>query len=128
MLDMYFLVFKENTYGPTYHLMIIDTIFGKFYASSSSFPHPLTSNFSLDSSSYHSILFFLIVSVSYFFIYFFCLFFFFAISRATPAAYGGSQARGGIRAVASGLHQSHSNTGSKPHLQPTPQLTAMPDP
>ena len=41
-------------------------------------------------------------------------------------AYGGSQARGLIRAVAAGLHQSHSNVGSKPRLQPTPQLTATP--
>ena len=43
-------------------------------------------------------------------------------------AYGGSQARGLIRAVATGLRQRHSNVGSEPHLQPTPQLTAMPDP
>ena len=47
-----------------------------------------------------------------------------AISWAAPAAYGGSQARGRIRAVAAGLHQSHSNTRSEPCLQPTPQLTA----
>ena len=47
----------------------------------------------------------------------------FAISWATPAAYGGSQARGQIEAVATGLCQSHSNAGSEPHLQPTPQLT-----
>ena len=52
----------------------------------------------------------------------------FAISWAAPAACGGSQARGRIRAVATGLHQSHSNAGSGPHLQPTPQPTAMPDP
>ena len=37
-------------------------------------------------------------------------------------------ARGPIRAVASSLHQSHSNAGSKPHLRPTPQLRATPDP
>jgi len=43
----------------------------------------------------------------------FCLF---AFSKATPAAYGGSQARGLIRAVATHLHHSHSNTGSEPHL------------
>ena len=55
----------------------------------------------------------------------FCLF---AFSRAAPAAYGGSQARGLIRAAATGLCQSHSNAGSEPHLQPTPQLTATPDP
>ena len=47
---------------------------------------------------------------------------------ATPVAYGGSQARGLTGAVAAGLRQSHSNSGSKLHLQPTPQLTATPDP
>ena len=41
---------------------------------------------------------------------------------------GGSQARGLIRAVAAGLHQSHSNVGSEPHLQPAPQFMATPDP
>ena len=61
-------------------------------------------------------------SQNYLFIYF-CLF---AFSRAAPAAYGDSQARGPIGAVATGLR--HSNAGSEPHLQPTPQLTAMPDP
>ena len=45
---------------------------------------------------------------------------FFSFLGATPAAYGGSQARGRIRATAAGLHHSHSNTGSEPHLQPTP--------
>ena len=43
-------------------------------------------------------------------------------------AYGGSQARGRIRAVATSLSQSHSNAGSELRLQPTPQLTATPDP
>ena len=52
----------------------------------------------------------------------------FAISWAAPVAYGGSQARGLIGAIAAGLHHSHSNVGSYPHLQPTPQLTATPDP
>ena len=47
---------------------------------------------------------------------------------AVPMAYGGSRARDGIRAVAAGLHNSHSNAGSEPLLQATPQLTAMPDP
>ena len=47
---------------------------------------------------------------------------------AAPVAYGGSQARGRIGDIATGLRQSHSNEGSKPHLQPTPQLTAKPDP
>jgi len=54
----------------------------------------------------------------------FCLFDF---SRATPVAHGSSQARGLIGAVATSLCQSHSNAGSELHLQPTPQLTAMPD-
>ena len=52
----------------------------------------------------------------------------FAFSWAALAAYRGSQARGLIGAIATGLHQSHSNAGSEPHLQPTPQLTATPDP
>ena len=45
---------------------------------------------------------------------FFCLF------RATPMAYGSSQARGWIGATAASL--CHSNTGSEPCLWPTPQL------
>ena len=57
-----------------------------------------------------------------FFFFVFCLF------RAAPVAYGGSQARGLIRAVAAGLCQRHSNSGSEPSLQPTPQLMATPDP
>ena len=66
------------------------------------------------------------------FIYFFvfCLFVVVVvvdISWAAPAAYGGSQARGWIGAVATGLRQSHSNAGSEPRLQPTPQLMATPD-
>ena len=48
--------------------------------------------------------------------------------RAAPKAYGGSQARGLIEAVAARLHQSHSNIRSKLRLQPTPQLMATPDP
>ena len=54
--------------------------------------------------------------------------FFLSFSRATPAAHGGSQARGPIGAAAAGLPPGPSNTGSEPHLQPTPQLTAMLDP
>ena len=52
----------------------------------------------------------------------------FAISKATSVAYGGSQARGPIGAAATSLCHSHSNMGSEPCLQCTPQLTAMPDP
>ena len=47
---------------------------------------------------------------------------------AAPAANGGSQAKGRLRAAAAGLRYSHSNTGSEPSLQPTPQLMATPDP
>ena len=53
---------------------------------------------------------------------------FFGPFRAASAACGGSQARGRIRAVAAGLHHSHSNSGSEPSLRLTPQLTATPDP
>jgi len=60
----------------------------------------------------------------YIFIYF-CLF---AFSSAAPTAYGGSQGRGLIRTVATSLSQSHSNAGSEPRLQSTPQLTVTPDP
>ena len=62
----------------------------------------------------------------YLFIYLFLSFFVFL--RAASMAYGGSQARGIIRAVAASLRQSHSNVGSGPRLRPTPQLTATPDP
>ena len=53
---------------------------------------------------------------------------FFVFSRATPMAYGGSQAKGRIGAAVASLHQSHSKSGSEPHLRPIPQLTAKPDP
>ena len=56
---------------------------------------------------------------------YFAFFFFF---RAAPTVYRSSQARGRIRAVAASLHHSHSNARSKPHLQPTPQLMATPNP
>ena len=43
-----------------------------------------------------------------------------AFSKAAPV--------GQIGAVAAGLHHSHSNARSQPHLQPTPQLTATLEP
>ena len=58
----------------------------------------------------------------YLFIYLFRLF------RAALTAYGGSQARGPIRASAADLQYSHSNSEFKPRLQPTPQLMATLDP
>ena len=48
--------------------------------------------------------------------------------RAAPVAYEGSQPRGRIGDRAASLCPSHSHLGSKPHLQTTPQLTAVPDP
>ena len=60
------------------------------------------------------------------FIYLFILFYFFAISWAAPAAYGGSQARGPIGAVAASLRQSHSNARSEPHLRPIPRRILNP--
>ena len=56
------------------------------------------------------------------------IFFSFSPFRATPVAYGGSQARDPIRAIAAGLCHSNSNDRSKPHLKPTAQLTATLDP
>ena len=52
----------------------------------------------------------------------------FAVSRAAAVAYGSSQAKGQIGAVATSLHHSHSDTGYEPRLQPTPWLMATPDP
>ena len=59
---------------------------------------------------------------------FFFFFWLFAFSGAAPEAYGGSQARGPIGAIATSLHHSHSNAGSELRLRPTLQLTAMLDP
>ena len=59
---------------------------------------------------------------------FFFFFFFFGLFRALIAAFGGSQARGRIRAIAASLPHSHSNAGAEPCLNPIPQLMAMPGP
>ena len=55
----------------------------------------------------------------------FCFVLFF-LFRAAPMAHGVPQARGRIGAVAAGLSYSHSNTRSKPGLQPISQFMAMP--
>ena len=73
-------------------------------------------------SLFYFIFFYFILFYFILFYYYFCLF------RAAPMAYGGSQARDLIRAVAAGLFHSHSNARSEPGLRATPQLTAMPDP
>ena len=66
--------------------------------------------------------FFLFVIMFLFFVFPVCHF------LSHSLVYGGCQARGPIRAVATGLRQSHSNAGSEPRLQPTPQLMATPIP
>ena len=48
--------------------------------------------------------------------WYFCFISFYFI-WAAPAAYGNSQARGCIGAIAVGLHHSHGNSGSRPHLR-----------
>ena len=53
---------------------------------------------------------------------------FFFLFMAVSVAYGGSWARGRIRAAAAGPHHYHSNTGSELYLQPMLQLVAMPSP
>ena len=58
----------------------------------------------------------------------FFFFFFWSFFRAAPKAYGGSQARGLIRATVAGLHHSYSHARSEPHLRPTPPIMATPDP
>ena len=74
-----------------------------------------------------SLFWFIYESINFLFLlmylFIFCFFF-----RATPTAYGGSQARGPIGAVATNLRHSHSNARFEPHLRPTPQLMAMLDP
>ena len=60
--------------------------------------------------------------------FYYLLYFIFCLLRAALAAYGGSQARGPIGAVAAGLCHSHSNSGPEPCGRPTTQLRAMPDP
>ena len=54
--------------------------------------------------------------------------FIFTFFRTTLTAYGSSQARGRIGAVAAGLHHRHSHEGSEPCLQPIPQLPVTLDP
>ena len=59
------------------------------------------------------------------FFYYFLNFYSFCFFRTALRAYGGSQARGLIGAVAAGLHHSHSHAGSELRLRPTPQRTAV---
>ena len=59
----------------------------------------------------HRELFCILFSLLFYFILFIFLLF-----RATLAAYGSSQARGQIRAVAASLHHSHKNARSETHV------------
>ena len=52
--------------------------------------------------------------------------YYYLLFKATPAAYGSSQASGQIRGTAAGHGHSHSHARSEPCLRPTPLLTAMP--
>ena len=61
------------------------------------------------------------------FIYLFIYFVFLPFLRAAPRHMEVSQVRGLIRAMATGLCQSHSNSESELHLRPTPQVPATPD-
>ena len=70
------------------------------------FPPTLVGSFGW---SLHEIIIIIIIIIIIF-IFIFCLF------TAASTAYGGSQARGQIRAVASGLRHSHSNARSEPCL------------
>ena len=79
-------------------------------------------------------LFICLISVCVFLCAYVCLdiqkkvgWFFFCLFRAAPW-HMKVQARDLMGTVAAGLHHSHSNTRSELHLQPTPQLMAMPDP
>jgi len=56
------------------------------------------------------------------------LFIYFFVFKATPVAYGGSQARGLIGATAASLCHRHSHAGTELSLRPTTQLMATPDP
>ena len=63
----------------------------------------------------------LVILLSIFF-FFLCLF---AFSRAIPMAYGGSQARGQMGAVAAGLHHGRSNTGPEQRSEKQTVLNVM---
>ena len=60
--------------------------------------------------------------------FFFVCFLGVLLFRAAPAAYGSSQTRGRIGAIAAGLHHRHSNAESELLPRPIPQLTETPDP
>ena len=74
----------------------------------------------------NAIISFLLMAEYYSIVYMYHIFFF-LLFRTAPTAYGGSRARGLIRATAAGLHHSHSNATSE-RLRLIPQLMATLDP
>ena len=70
----------------------------------------------------------LFLDLVYLFCFILLIYYFIFYFRATPKGYGGSQTKGWIRAIATGLYHSHSKAGSELCLWPTPQLMAIPDP
>ena len=63
--------------------------------------------------------------VLYYYYYYYHYYYYYFAFQGCTSAYGRSQARGRIGVAAASLHHSHSNAGSEPSLQLTPQLTAM---
>ena len=88
-----------------------------------------TFNVTIDMLGLRFVIFcFLCFLTSLIYFLFVCLFTYFCLFRASPAAYGSSQAGGQIRAAAAGLDHSNSYMGPKPHLQPILQLMATLNP
>ena len=127
-LHYYFLPFSHMfSISPFYWHFNISIQYDKFLSlknSSLKSKSPLTSTY-----------FFLLqrcscwkTSLAFYMLAFYNFFLFFFFLRVTPVAYGDSQARGWIGAVATSHSHSHSNAISELSLQPTPKLTATPDP
>ena len=57
-----------------------------------------------------------VLSLNHYITFFLSFFFLVKLFRASPIAYGGSQARGLIGATAASLHHSYSNAGSELRL------------
>ena len=108
-----------QTYIPKFLIYFI-LYFLNIYVIYTNYYHYLTiqgTKYTLRCNNNYTDKFSSIFPVSFFFFFFFCFL------KAAPEAYGGSQERGPIRAVATGLHHSPAMQDSKPHLRSTPQLT-----
>jgi len=53
-------------------------------------------------------------SILFYYYYYYYYYYYFLLFRATPKAFGDSQAKGPLRAVVARLYHSHSNVGSEP--------------